>query len=95
MRIRSRMLPVLIGLAVTAPQLEAQGSVEGAWTIVEAWGETAAGETWSFGENVQPSLFIFSGGYYSFTAVKGAEPRQQIPEGTTRADLTPEEGDAV
>jgi len=95
MRFRLRLLPALLCLAVATPQLQAQESIEGAWTIVEAWGETEAGEEWNLGENVQPSLFIFFDGHYSFTAVNGAEPRPQIPEGTTRADLTPEEGDAV
>ena len=95
MRLRLRLLPALLWLAVATPPLVAQESIEGAWTIVEAWGETSAGEEWNLGENVQPSFFIFFDGYYSFTAVNGAEPRPQIPEGTTRADLTPEESDAV
>jgi hypothetical protein len=95
MRIYSGMLTALLAVTVSSAQLQAQESIEGAWTIADTWGETAAGEKWSLGGTVQPSLFIFLGGYYSFTAVNGSEPRPRLPEGTTRADLTPEEGEAV
>jgi len=89
------MLGVLLFMAAGGPELHGQSSLEGAWTIVEVWGETAEGEAWRIDENVQPSLFIFSGGHYSFTAVNGAEPRPPIPGASTRADVTPEEGDAI
>ena len=95
MRIRAGSLTTLLLLLAAAPQLHAQMPIEGAWVIVDVWGETAAGEAWSFGGSVQPSLFIFAHGYYSFTAVNSAAPRPEIPEGTSRADLTPEEGEGV
>lgn len=95
MWIRSTLVPALLALLANSPQLQAQTSIEGAWTIVETWGETATGEAWSFGDNVQPSLFIFLDGYYSFTAVNGPQPRPLPPEGIARSDLTPEDGDAV
>ena len=95
MRIYSGMLTALLALIVGSTHLQGQESIEGAWAIADTWGETAAGEEWSFGGRAQPSLFIFLDGYYSFTAVNGPEPRPMLPEGTTRADLTPEEGEAV
>lgn len=95
MRIRFTLLSVSLALIAGSPQLEAQTSIEGVWTIVEAWGEAATGEAWSFGDEVQPSLFIFLDGYYSFTAVNGPQPRPLPPEGIARSDLSPEAGDAV
>lgn len=95
MRSRAGSLTTLLLMFAVAPQLHAQLSIEGAWVIADVWGETATGEAWSFGGVVQPSLFIFADGYYSITAVNSAAPRPEIPEGTSRADLTPEEGEGV
>ncbi len=95
MKIRVGSLLALLLLLTTAPRVHAQTSIEGAWIIVGVSGETAAGEAWSFGDSVQPSLFIFADGYYSFTAINSAEPRPEIPAGTSRAELSPEEGEGV
>jgi hypothetical protein len=94
MRKCARSLAALALLLATTPQLHAQASIEGAWSIVEVRGQTPGGDTWTFGDSVQPSLFIFANGYYSFTAVNSAEPRE-VPEGVARADLTPEDGEGV
>jgi hypothetical protein len=94
MRIRAGSLAALVLLLATAPEVHAQASIDGAWKIAEVWGHTPDGEAWSFGESVQPSLFIFANGYCSFTAVNSAQPRE-IPEGASRADLAPEDGDGV
>jgi len=93
--IRAGSLAALVLLLATAPQLHGQASIEGAWRIAEVWGQTPGGEAWDLGDSVQPSLFIFHNGYYSFTAVNGAEPRPEIPEGISRANLTPEDADGV
>ena len=95
MRIRAGSVTTLLLMFAVVPQLHAQLSIEGAWVIADVWGETATGEAWSFGGSVQPSLFIFADGYYSFTGVNSAEPRPEIPAGTSRADLTPEAGEGV
>lgn len=92
--LRLALVPAILALAV-AGQVEGQQSPEGAWTIVEAWGQTPAGEDWRMAEEIQPSLFIFHDGYYSFTSVNGTEPRPPLPEGASRSSLTAEEGDAV
>lgn len=94
MRIRTGSLVALL-LFAGAPPVAAQESIEGAWIIAEVWGESAAGDAWSFGDGVQPSLFIFADGYYSFTGINSPEPRPEIPEGTSRASLTAEQGEGV
>ena len=93
MRIRNVVPVTVLALAAVAVPLRAQRSPEGAWTIVEVWGETAAGEEWRM-TDLQPSLFIFADGHYSITAVTGAEPRR-VPGDVRRADLTPEQGERV
>jgi hypothetical protein len=95
MRIRTGALTLLLALVVGSAGLQAQESIEGAWEIVEVWGETAAGDAWSFGDAIQPSVFIFLDGYYSFTAVNAPEARPLPPEGVARPDLPPEYGESV
>lgn len=96
MRIRNIVSAVVLAIVVGAVPLQAQRSPEeGAWTLVEVWGQTADGEDWRIAEDLQPSLFLFYDGHYSFAAVTGTEPRPQLPEGARRSTVTPEQGDAL
>lgn len=95
MRIRNAVTAAVLALVAGVAPLQAQQSPEGAWTLVEVWGQTADGEDWRVAENLQPSLFLFHDGHYSMTAVTGTEPRPQLPEDATRSTVTPEQGDAL
>ena len=95
MRIRAGMLAVLTLAPLSPSPLQAQGSPEGAWTVVEAWGENPTDGEWRLDEELQPSLFIFRDGFYSIAYVSGAEPRSLLPAGATRSTLTPEQAAAV
>lgn len=95
MRVRTGMLAALLALSVCAPPMEVQQSVQGAWTFVEVRGE-ADGSPWEIPAEVkQPSVIIFTDGYYSIAGVGGVAPREPMPEGAIRATLTPEQAAAI
>lgn len=64
---------VLVALAATVlAQSKAPTSLEGVWKVTE---ESFSGATVSTNTNPQPSLLIFTKGYYSFIRVVGLEAR--------------------
>ena len=93
-----RLLKVVLALAAPfAISIQAAGAQEplhGAWQIVETWGHNAQDGEWRT-ENVQPSVFLFTEGYYSIAYVNGEESRPLMAEDATRQDLTAEQAAAV
>lgn len=91
---RALALFALATLVVAPAMAQESASFDGAWKVVERWGNNPNAGDWK-AENIQPSVYLFSGGYYSVTAVGGEEPRPQIPEGKNRGSLTAEEAIAI
>ena len=94
MRPLTPVLTVTALLALGVGPAGAQGSVHGAWRIVETWGHNPQSGEWRT-ENVQPSVFLFMDGYYSIAYVRGEEARPLMPEDAIRRDLTAEQAAAV
>ncbi len=72
------LVPVFV-LSVTATPLLAQSSIDGAWKIIEWWGNNPQQGEWRI-ENIQPSLWLFMDGYYSATYLAGNQKRSLVPE---------------
>lgn len=95
MRISVGVLAVVVVSFLGTSPLHAQNSPEGAWTVVEAWGQNPTDGEWRVGDTLQPSLFLFTDGHYSIAWVGQDHPRPLMPEGATRSTLTPEQADSV
>jgi len=87
--IRSTVALAVFGCVAAATPLLAQTKLNGAWSVVETSGHTAAGDWES--DPVQPSLFIFMDGYYSVMYVSGSEARPLMADDATRENITEEQ----
>ncbi len=70
---------LVVGMFATATPLLAQSSINGAWKIIEWWGNNPQAGEWRV-ENIQPSLWLFIDGYYSNTYLRGDQKRSLVPE---------------
>ena len=69
---------LLVGLPVAVrSQAAAKSSIQGVWRITE---RTSTGPNAATTKNPQPSLYIFSGKYYSIAVVGGDKPRPGLPD---------------
>lgn len=77
-----------VGLLLFAPDARAQDqeSLDGVWKTVEVWGTTTDGEEWRW-EDPQPGITIFMDGYWSRVAVLGTEPRPELSEDQSLANM--------
>jgi hypothetical protein len=84
-----RALVIALSFAVptvaSAPQDTAKQSLEGVWKIVEL---TTTGANASTIGNPQPSLVIFTKGYYSYLSVTSEGPRPQFAPAKDPNNLT-------
>lgn len=95
MRLRQVVLAAAGLLAMSSQGVRAQQSLDGVWTVIEVW-DAGPNEQWRINpEEKQPHLFIFWGGYYSVAGVGGTAPRELLPEGLARTDLSAEQAAAT
>jgi hypothetical protein len=79
--------------AATDEAAPASTGIEGVWKITESAGQQD-GTDYRI-TSPQPSLFIFTDGYYSIAYVDGSEPRPLLADSATRLTLTSDETRAI
>lgn len=78
-----RSLTIALAILAAGPSANLTGqSLDGAWVRVAEWW-TAPDTSWHRTNALQPSLYLFTGRYYSIMLVPDDAPRAPLPAGAT------------